>query len=210
VILLTEWYIDARSDRQDEYVECLLRNAANEHVEEIRLFGRPSALSKAPRHPKIVLVKQRTRITFARYFAYAAESLPDKICGIANADIYFDNSLALARQIDFEQRMLCLTRWDVQPDGSSKLILDNNGWDVWIWKSPLLMYEANFFQGKMHCDTRLLYLFREKSLKVRNPTRSIRTHHLHLSAVRNYKKSEGVPGELYKFLLPTSLSEMAP
>src|SRR4029453_14292311 len=124
--LLTGSYNEVNARRRSELLECLKRNAENERLHEIHLFledpVEPEELTVlASLHPnKIRIFPHGQRVPFKVLFDYANRKLTGRRVVIANADIYFDHTLTLLDAYDLTDQLVCLSRWDVQPDGTAQ------------------------------------------------------------------------------------------
>lgn len=192
LVLLTEWYLDSSPERQMELRTALEINCRNPYVSTVYLFGTPDDLMAAPAFAKIVPTVTTTRMTFEKFFAFAADVLEGKLCAIANADCYFDETLVLIDDIDFEGRALCLTRWDVTPE-SLHFVGNPGSQDAWIFRGGVRV-AADFFLGVAACDKKIAWILKhEAGLKLANPSLSLRVCHLHLSQKRNYDPRKRLP-----------------
>src|SRR5205814_1982921 len=113
---------------------------------------------------------------------------------VANADIFFDESLARLEGYDLTGKLLCVSRWDVQPDGSVKFFAQSDSQDAWIFRTPIPEFPSDFQLGVPACDNRLAWEAERAGLKVINPAPSIRAGHLHLSQVRRYSERQRLAG----------------
>lgn len=192
--LLSEWYIDDSPERQMELRTALEINCRNPYVSAVYLFGTPDALMAAPSGfaSKLVPVVAPARMTFGKFFEFAADALAGKLCAIANADCYFDETLVLIDDIDFEGRALCLTRWDVTLK-DLHFVGNPGSQDAWIFRGGVRV-AADFFLGVAACDKKLAWILKhEAGLKLANPSLSLRVCHLHLSQKRNYDPRKRLP-----------------
>ena len=238
MILLVGHYEEADEIRANEYAECLKRNCEIACIEEIHLFiedpertpgfrlGRLGTLAgvQAPvrrensgRSPKpgalqkVVDVQHGHRVFFDELFDYANRYLAGHICIVANSDIFFDESLKQLLDYDFSNKLLAISRWNVQADGTASIL---NEWshgtqDVWIFRSPLVPFPCHWHLGLMECDRRLVYEAKEAGLELHNPCLSIKTRHLHLSQVHSYSVETTVVGPV-DFIEGTELNGKRP
>jgi hypothetical protein len=187
--LLVNPYTSPDPARNAELEECLARNKANPLL-------KVHELSTVPDRPR----------RFSEFFAIAS-LIPeewgdgrDAVVIIANADIYFDESVVLAETIPASEAW-ALSRWDVLPEG---LVLhDNQGMsqDAWVLRAPFAWIRSEwvwlggcFHMGVPGCDNRLAYELDCAGYLVRNPARQVKAYHLHQSGVRNYdSKTPRVP-----------------
>ena len=156
------------------------------------------------------------RPNFAELFAMC---LPDHINIICNADIYFDaQALRHIRQFYAEGNdhvVMCLSRWDILPDGTSKLWDHADSADTWVVKGGPHVIPSEFPMGKAGCDNRLAHDLQEAGYLTTNPSKTIQTFHLHRVNYRSYlvdptgiarggNKIERIPPP-YAFVQPTEL-----
>ncbi len=211
MILLVGFYQDANAARTEEFLQCLRHNAANPHIEQIGVFlkervGRTELAERYPElaHPKLQLVEHQRRVTFAELFEHANRRLSGQVVIVANADIFFDETLALLKDASLAGRMLCLTRWDEGADGVPRHLGRSDSQDASIFEPPLPAIACDFFLGKMGSDNRLAHEVEHARVQVSNPSLSVRARHLHLTAVRRYTHQERLSGP-YRHLPATSL-----
>jgi len=194
VILLVSFYVDPDSRRQAELLECLRRNSRNDLISEIHVFVEDprgaglAAIFTELADARIRLIAHERRATYSDLFTYANRHLAGWRVIIANADIYFDRSLARLDGYDLADRLLCLSRWDVQANGETHLFDFSASQDAWIFQAPLREFRADFHLGVLGCDNRLAWEAEHVGLTLSNPSRTIRANHLHLSEVRRYAR----------------------
>jgi hypothetical protein len=213
MILLVGFYIDASVARTEEFIECLRRNTSNEHIESITVFLEDSvsladaqAHFPALSHPKVQLIAHNQRLTYAQLFEHANRHFPGAGVIISNADIFFDETLALLEEVPLAGRMLCLSRWDQATDGAFRHFDSPDSQDAWVFEPPVPPIAADFCLGKPGCDNRLAYEVERAGLLVFNPSRSVRARHLHNTAIRHYAQQERLYGTIR--LVPASFLEM--
>jgi hypothetical protein len=200
-VLLAGFYQDADPDRRAELLECVRRNVANDLIEAIHLFVEEPIAAEAllAAYPELAtarirLIEHGRRLTYRDLFGYANRQLPGQRVIVANADIYFDHTLARLDGYDLSDRLLCLSRWDVQADGSTRLFDHAGSQDAWVFRAPLPDLRSDFHLGVLGCDNRLAWEADHAGLTLSNPARSVRAHHLHLSQVRRYNAGQWLPG----------------
>jgi len=201
MILLSGFYEDIHINRQDEFLECIRRNLANGQISEIHLFiEAPSGLDRLlTTYPllatdKVHLITHGQRVTYHDFFTYANTRLSGRRIIIANADIYFDRTLEDLTGYNLSGKLLCLSRWDVQPDGSAYHFDHPASQDAWIFQSPIREFFCDFHLGIPGCDNRLAWEAERVGLSLSNPSRSLRAYHLHLSQVRHYSERSRLRG----------------
>jgi len=192
-VLLTSYYEDPDAARRDEFLECLRRNVANELLAEIHLFLEDGARPEID-DAKLHLVPHGRRATYRELFDYASSTLAGRRVILANADIYFGGDLARLDSYDVTGKLLCLSRWNVEPDGSAWLFDHGGSQDAWIFDAPIPAFPCDFHPGLLGCDNRLAWEAAEAGLQLENPARSLRAYHLHLSHVHRYGEESRVHG----------------
>lgn len=205
--LLIGLYHEPEPARAQELRTCLSRNIDNPQIARICLFAEDSEVlvdsCSLLGHPKITIVDHGKRVRYADLFDWANKDLIDASVIIANADIYFDESLLLLATVDLRDKLLCLSRWDIQADGSARLFEYAYSQDAWIFQAPIRSIKSDFCLGVPGCDNRLAWEAQAAGLLVTNPCRSIRAYHLHGSGLR--RKQASLTGPL--LAVPLSLLE---
>jgi hypothetical protein len=197
MIRLLGLYREPSPARMAELVEVLRRTLADGRLTEVHVFLEdrlePRAIPELS-NPKVRLVPHGRRLTFGDLFAYANQHLAGRRVIIANNDIYFDHTLARLDDCDLAGKLLCLSRWDVQADGSARLFDSCSSQDAWIFQAPIRAFAADWYLGLPGCENRLAYEAKEAGLQLENPARSVRALHLHLSQVRHYREKQRLRG----------------
>ena len=197
-IRLLGLYRDPSPARMAELVEVLRRTLADARLSEVHVFLEdrlePRAIPELS-NPKVRLVPHGRRLTFGELFAYANQHLARRRVIIANNDIYFDRTLARLDDYDLAGKLLCLSRWEVQADGSAQLFDSCSSQDAWIFQAPIRAFAADWHLGLPGCENRLAYEAKEAGLLLENPARSVRALHLHLSQVRHYRERQRLRGQ---------------
>ncbi len=201
MILLTGFYFEPEARRRGEFLECLRRNHENKSFEGIHLWVQaPVDLEElVVANPfladrSVRLIAHNNRLTYKLLFAYANEQLPGWKVVIANADIFFDETLKSLDPYRIEGQLLCLSRWDVHADGDLRLFDHSASQDAWVFRAPIREFFSDFHMGVPGCDNRLAWEARQAGLELLNPAKSVRACHLHLSGVRRYGERDRVPG----------------
>jgi hypothetical protein len=154
---------------------------------------------------KLIIYNLSTRPTFMDFIKIANKY--DGIKIIANADIYFNLTLAKLQNLD-ENLVYCLTRWDLLSNGKIKFYENFKSQDSWIFKNKIPEHIGQYFMGTPGCDNRFAYELKEVGFKLKNPSLSIQSVHLHLSNIRTYDKGlDRVKGKYYYPLPNTIKSE---
>jgi hypothetical protein len=205
MILLVGRYNETHDGRAQELEACLERNLRLDHIEQVHVFFEDDAPPLLC-HPKLKAVQFGRRLQFRDLFDYANHELGGQLCIIANNDISFDESLGELVGYDMEDKLLCLSRWETQPDGQVVNGNYENSHDAWIFRSPIRSFPCDWYLGLLASDTRLAYEARAAGMTLLNPCQSIRAVHLHLTGVHHYSQHDWVYGP-QGLVLPQSLHE---
>lgn len=202
--LFTSYYFDKSPERQKELDECLIRNTELDEITKLYVVTEEGVDSKLLYHKKIINIVIKSRPTYNTFF-----ELIRMFCGsddwniIANSDIYFDATLleVLKRK---SNKPLCfaLTRWEVEKDKIHFLNRPDSQ-DSWIFKGKPPRIDGDFTLGTCGCDNAIAYRFHAAGYDVINPSKTIKTYHLHESNVRHYNINNKVK-QPYKILNPTT------
>ena len=208
MIVLAEYFSFANTARRAEVLQSIKDNCNVECIERVILFA--EEIPESDREilssfEKIQFVDTASRSRYSDIFSYANKNLRGEVCVVCNNDISFTDNLQEAANID-DDMFLCLTRWDVQEDGTLQLkeprLSRKHSQDAWIFKSPLpqkMVDKGGLFFGRPGCDNMIAYLAVISGLKVLNPSELIVAKHLHLSGSRSYQQNElGTPAKKEK------------
>ncbi|KAF0218738.1 MAG: methyltransferase/glycosyl transferase fusion [Geobacteraceae bacterium] len=185
--LIVQYYKCDREDRQQEIDSCLVNNLQNPYISMIHLLTEEQFdLSQFPNQEKIGQTVIKERLTFEKAFQYANQFQSHDFWMLANADIYFDESLLHLQEANLDNSIFALTRHDVQKDGSIKLVdaaYAHGSQDAWIFKTPVPLDRifAGFCLGIPGCDNRIAYEFVRAGYYVINPSLKIIIRHLDLT-----------------------------
>lgn len=207
--LFTSYYIDSSQSRQKEINQCLKRNIDNKHIDEIVLLIEYPIDLKENIH--LMNKKIKTVLIHSRPFYNVFFNLINDLTGpkdwniIANSDIFFDETIALidGKYSDLKRICLALTRWDVQIDGKVNFLNQRDSQDTWVAQGQILKVDGDFMMGQPGCDNAIAERFKRVGYSVINPSKTIKTYHLHNSGVRNYNPNNKVP-QPYYLIQPTA------
>ncbi|WPT11410.1 hypothetical protein PSENEW3n2_00000848 [Picochlorum sp. SENEW3] len=135
---------------------------------------------------------------------------PHKINIIANADIFFDDTIKMAKSLP-QKHVYALSRHD---NSNGKLFKRPDSQDTWIFhghiqNSMLLsaLYNINLTLGKPGIDNRLAYELLQAGYQVSNPSKSITSWHVHGTNLREYSHLDVVPPP-YAIVYPMTLEDV--
>lgn len=209
-VLMTSLYNEKNVERLLEYIACIERNLEHPSIDTIHVMYDTSqddatnTLYEYLKNKKVHITSIGERPSFGNFFDVATSLYHAKEIIVANADIFFNETLQELEGYDLSNKFLALTRWNVRRDGSVELFKQFNkqgkfnpetsyySQDVWIFKAPLrrLNDQYTIKLGTWNCDSRIAFEAMQKGLVVINPCLTIKACHLHLSNVRHYQAVE--------------------
>jgi hypothetical protein len=170
------------SMRLREFEFCLEKNLQNKYISGVTVFSEAK-----PKNTNIDYVNLDRRPTYKELIDYANEKYPDKLIGIVNADIFFDNSLLKIIELKKDEA-ICLTRNSPQIDIDNIQIEkaltstrkeDNMCFDSFFFYTPTNIKNNEFLIGVFGCDNRFAYELYAVGLKVFNPAKIVNSYHVH-------------------------------
>jgi len=180
LILFVQVYDCGDPERQKELDACLRINKESGYFNEV--------------------VEIKDRLTYFELFQLT-QSYKHSINVIANSDIYFDETILLAKFMN-EGSCYALSRWDYMGDKLAVLFNRKDSQDVWIFNGAVKpVRNCDFTLGLPGVDNRIAYELKAAGYTVLNPSKTIHSIHLHLSNMRTYTTKERIP-EPYHFIIP--------
>jgi hypothetical protein len=196
MILLINYYIDKRSERQAELDRCLQLNLAHPLIDKIVVLHEKNI--PIPEHEKILSVETEGRPSYSEFLKIGNSFEGVKI--LANSDIYFNASLRFAEHIRSGQ-VFALCRWE---HGRRLHFFNRRGsQDVWIWRGEVYV-DVAFGLGIRGCDNKIAWCFHDAGYEVQSPSLSIQCIHLHKSNERDYLNTPPI-GPPYLYLRYTAI-----
>jgi SAM-dependent methyltransferase len=182
--LFYNYYVDKDPQRRKEIDFCLKQNLNNSLID-------------------IIVLESDTNPTFD-FFIEKINLLSgdDDINIICNSDIFLDSTIQLVQNIK-KKEFYALSRYDWNNNTSSFFDVADSQ-DTWIFRGKVDNVKADFQLGKLGCDNRIAHEFKMAGYTVINPSKSIKTYHVHNSNIRRYTEDERINGE-YLFVKPESL-----
>ena len=205
-ILATQLYSIIHQIRFKEILECLYRNTGLPAISQIILFLENKTLyDYAPKHDKITYIYPENRLTFKDSFDYLRSfkkklySSEDCLLIAANSDIYFtENDLMLASGSIKKDEAYALSRWDIKYNNAIVHYDKRDSQDTWMFKNDIKPGKYDIPFGKPGCDNRILFELEKAGYTVKNPSKSIKTYHLHKQKFDTYDEADKAQGE-YSF-----------
>ena len=191
--LFINYFDHSNQDRKKELEYCFEKNKANKLINNI------------------IVVNRGERATYGDFFR-AMANYGNDVNIIANADIYFDETIKLSERIK-KLNCFALTRWE-NYNGTVMSFSQRHGrpgyvqpsppeWsqDAWIFRgsvrpegfddviavnSSRQNVSIPFQLGIPGCDNKIAAMLREKGYNVINPSHTIKAIHLHKNSSRSY------------------------
>ena len=177
IYLLQGIYTPNIPARQAEIEFCIMRNSDNALIKKyLHLQGRVSY------NEAFLLTRMRASMT-----------LKKNIYILANADIYFDDTLALVQayaennpETVLDKVCFALAPWDLKTDGSIEFCNQADRQDAWVFFDcvPHIPGADFFMGGQAGCDNKIAYLLEQCGYTVINPSLSVKAVHVHNSGLR--------------------------
>lgn len=187
--LYTSYFISEDKKRQSEIDLCLKKNIENDLIKTIYLIIEEPIEFNIPKI-KTVLIKGRP--TYNVFFDLINQNTTENEWNIiSNTDIYFDNTLHLLKKYS-KSYCLALTRYEVTQTGIRFLNLKDSQ-DCWIFKGNIRKIEGDFTLGTAGCDNAIANRIWKSGYQVINPSKSIKSYHVHTSQHRTYDVNAKVP-----------------
>ncbi|KDO21518.1 hypothetical protein SPRG_12482 [Saprolegnia parasitica CBS 223.65] len=200
VHLIVQYFTASSPARQAELALCLDRNLQNlalaavhvlvEHVADYDLL-----LASVTPTTKLRVHVLGHRLSFRDAFAYAnAQDNVDIVWLLANADVYFDASVAMLQQTTAHQ-VVALKRWERGASDSVFFLhprIDSQ--DAWAFRAPISGADLAVPLGYPRSDSHAAYRLRQLGYDVVNWGVFVRTMHVHASSSRLYTETETIRG----------------
>jgi hypothetical protein len=194
--LFVQFFIHPNLERYNEIKSCLKYNVLNPFINYIYLLNeyqpdgtyRPFTEEELGIHSeKIIQIPLGHRLQYNDVFRLAKDLNCTGYNMLANADIFFDESLENILRSDMNERpiMMCQLRWDYDgtPMGIKIFGPRADSQDAWIWHSKWnnkLQNKAFAFQlGQAGCDNHIAYLFKVCGFELVNDPELVHCLHYH-------------------------------
>ena len=199
-ILITSLYHEKNEIRVRELMTCLKHNYAHPDISLIHVLYDVNDSQKdndpvwrfLQEHKNIIVEEIHGRPSFGQCFSVANDKYSGETVIISNADIFFNKTLGLLKNVDMTNLFLALTRWNVHKDGYLKIYCGRRGvhhpgsHDAWVFQAPITRIQADdVYVGITHCDIYLAYCAMISGFDVYNPCFDIQCCHVHMSNIRH-------------------------
>lgn len=187
-LLVTYW---DKHDRLEDFEISFVKNIENKFIKRIYVFYenfsgcRPDFLEseKVSIIPVAEIAKHKT------FYDFANQYLDGQLVIMANADIYFDESLEELKYVNFCIYNVALTRYNYY----KSLVWVPNQYchDTWIFRAPIRFKDADYRFNCFGTEHLLVHDWIQNGYKVINPCLSIFTYHVHKNDYRDPKVVKG-------------------
>jgi hypothetical protein len=219
VWLVTQFFQPTNNRRFKEIKECLRQNCLCPYIDKIVLLNEQDLLAEfnpLEESTKIQQVVLGRRLTYADFLKYVHDEVPNGVFAIlANADIYFGDSLLELWKINIADKMLGLLRWDVDKNGEAKIFGPrSDSQDSWIFLSDSVKsrnwdYSKFQFQlGQAGCDNAFAGQILRNRFVLLDPALNFKTYHLHNTNIRSYNVNDYIQSDIYVNVAPTYIIDI--
>ncbi len=201
-VLITSLYNETNQDRVNEYIGCLEINLKHNSIKQIHVIydtsrdDQSNTFLQYLKTQNVKITYMSKRPSFGDCFKLVNQEYPNSRIMIANADIFFNDTLNKLDTYDLTNKFLALTRWNVSINGTITIFEQGIGsfysQDVWIFNTPIRKFKDDAIGiGTLQCDNAIAYQAIESGLVVTNPCLSIQCCHLHITGIHNYETYTG-------------------
>jgi hypothetical protein len=188
--LFTTYYKAKTPARQRELYICLQNNINNPAVDKIYVASE----CEVPLKDDKIQVLPMPRPTF-RQMVDLINSVTgnNEINILVNSDIFTDQTISMVSDFNMKKTVLCLCRHDITQGAITRFIEAEYSQDTWIWQGKLEFTGGDYHFGILGCDNVFAYQVNQAGYQVLNPSRHIKTTHLHLTPERSYSEKTRLP-----------------
>lgn len=187
--LFTTYYKATTAARQYELNACIIKNCENPFISKVFVLCENIIPEYTHRKLTAVLIGRQT---MKEVVDFANQNSGD-INIMCNSDIYCNESIGMVQDLNIPGRVLCLSRWEQLANGSLKHYSYEYSQDTWIWEGQLKINGGDYRFGLLGCDNKFAHDVWASGYEIFNPSRHIKTIHVHLSNVRNYSEASRLP-----------------
>ena len=195
--LFGQFFIHPNQERNEEIKFCLKANVMNPFITTIFLLNERKYTDEelGISNYKIVQIVIGHRLKYSDVFDMSKQLLCTGYNIIANADIFFDDSIENVLKSDMCDKPIVACQLRYEFDGTPRGIKifgpRADSQDAWIWHtkfSEMLEFNKafNFLLGTPGCDNHITYLFKICGFSLVNDPQLIHCLHYHKTQIRNY------------------------
>ncbi len=208
--LYYNYYISKFPERIPEIDFCFNAGINDPNITKIFVFDETGNVSQTE---KITPVFCGKRLTFKDYFDYINQVTgEDDVNAIINSDCCFDSATSHLLNKITKDEAWCLSRWDVKSlDPFHSIPFDWNPFsqDGWIFRGKVRNIPiCNWTLGVQGCDSRISHEIHMAGYTLKNPMKSVKLHHIHMSEKRSYNIRDNGDGRIHGAYRPVQATEI--
>lgn len=217
---ISQYFVHKVSKRAREIRKCLMNNCSNPLIDRIVLLtetdlSKEWASMKGREKIEQTIIGKRMR--YCDLIQHTYDNVPlNTIVAFMNADIYLDNTISELYNVNMNDKMFALLRWDTNEYGEEPKLFGPHAdsQDTWIVYSDSIKkrtwdYSQFDYQlGRSGCDNRFTTDMFTKRFLISNPAHTIKTMHIHKTEIRDYVKTDIIPSSYYIYISPGPLMDM--
>lgn len=169
------YYEDQHPARKKEIDFCLQKNQGNKLI-------------------TLVILETQGKPNYSDFFKKINELTgPDDINIFSNSDIFIDETIGLVESKLQHKQLYALSRWDWHSPARIVFFDRPDSQDAWIVKGKIEGVFGDFNLGVRGSDNRLAHEFNKAGYAVSNPSKSVKSYHVHNSNIRTYTLIPPIP-----------------
>ncbi|CAF4542298.1 unnamed protein product [Rotaria sp. Silwood2] len=209
--LISQWYYETNIRRRKELISVLYMNVINDAISKIHFIQNSKSCTvfndiKIDKYfptdilrSKLIIYydenfNSNQRLTTNQALQYANHFITTGYTILLNLDIFFDQSLAILKHRTlFDKKIIFyLSRYEVDLSFTTGVKCSNEYYkgshDALIFQTPIpndVIEKLPFEMGTWFLEEKIIHELTQANYTVRNPCKSIRIWHVHLSQVRH-------------------------
>ncbi len=205
VRILINYYVDPNPDRNEELLLCLKENCNNSEVDEVCCFTEVDP----PDFGSVEKINFGGRPSFQDFFQHINRVAEfNDISIICNSDIYLTaKDISLIKHNLKPDECYVLSRYDLNHDGEAVLFDRADSQDTWVFRGKINVPKScRYNLGKAGIDNAIAERLHSAGYEVKNPSKSIKTYHVHTTNIRRYNPTDAIE-KPYLLVAPHKLNE---
>jgi hypothetical protein len=205
VRLLINYYVDPDFERNEELLICLANNCQNSEIDEVCCFTEV----EPPDFGSVEKVNFGGRPTFEDFFHYINRvAEPNDISIICNSDIFFNSKDVKMIKANLQtHECYTLSRYDLDEKGNAVLFDRADSQDAWVFRGRVKTPKScRYHMGKPGIDNAIAERLQTAGYTVKNPSKSIKSYHVHVTNLRRYNRVETIE-KPYLLITPHLIGE---
>jgi hypothetical protein len=210
VNIFSSFYEEKNYRRKEELNFCLEKNIKNPNIDKIYLFVENGA-KYIKKTEKEIIININKRVTYKNFFEVINKLTgEDDINIIVNSDIFFkSNDINLIKNNLTHEKCFALCRYEYLNESTDTFYNKIDSQDSWCFKGHIKFnnMECDFNLGMLGCDNRIAHEISNSGYIITNPSKDIKSYHVHNSRVRYYERiDEQIIQPPYLRLEPVTLT----